>query len=108
MLNKYVEHKLKLKVNTHLSLAGLDNNVDLSSLIEKVKELGNYRITWKQNIPTDIEMYLDTHKIEVQSGKYYIFSESGDFKHQLFSSEFIEFNLKEMREYKLNKLLKEI
>ena len=77
-------------------------------LLEKVKELGNYRITWKQNLPTDIEMYLSSHKVIVESGKYHIFSENGTFKHQLFSSEFIEFTLKEMREYKLNKILKEI
>jgi hypothetical protein len=108
MLNKYVEHKLKIKVNTHLSLAGLDTNIDISSLVEKVKELGDYRITWEQNVPIDIEMYLSSNKVKVQSGKYFIFSEDGTFKHQLYSSEFIEFTLKEMREYKLNKILKEL
>jgi hypothetical protein len=106
MLNEYFEHKLKLKVTTHLRLAGLDTNVDISPLIEKVKEMGKYRITWKQNVPTDIEMYLSSHEVKVESGKYFIFSEDGTFKHQLYSSEFIEFNLKEMREFKLNKILK--
>ena len=108
MLNKYVEHKLKIKLNAHLSLSGLDTNIDISSLVEKVKELGNYRITWKQNVPTDIEMYLSSNKVKVESGKYFIFSEDGTFKHQLYSSEYIEFTLKEMREYKLNKILKEL
>ncbi len=109
MLNKYVENKLKKKVNTHLSLAGLDTkDIDITKLVEKVKELGNYRITWKNNIPTDIVMYELPHEVKVESGKYYIFSKDGSFKHQLFSSEFIDFSLKEMREYKLNKLLKEI
>jgi hypothetical protein len=108
MLNKYVEHKLKIKLNSHLSLSGLDTNIDISSLVEKVKELGNYRITWKQNVPTDIEMYLSSNKVKVESGKYFIFSEDGTFKHQLYSSEYIEFTLKEMREYKLNKILKEL
>lgn len=107
MIEDYVESKLRQKVKLHLSNAGLDsNNIDISSLVNNIKELGNYRITWKQNIPTDIEMYLENHKVTVESGKYYIFSESGDFKHQLFSSEFISFDLKEMREYKLNKILK--
>ena len=46
------------------------------------------------------------HKVEVESGKYFIFNESGSFRQQLYSSEFIEFNLKEMREFKLNKILK--
>jgi hypothetical protein len=106
MSNEYFEHKLKLKVITHLRLAGLDTTIDILPLVEKVKEMGNYRITWKQNVPTDIEMYLSSHDVKVESGKYFIFSEDGTFKHQLYSSEFIEFNLKEMREYKLNKILK--
>ena len=106
MPNEYFEHKLKLKVTTHLRLAGLDTNVDISSLVEKVKEMGNYRITWKQNVPTDIEMFDFPHKVKVESGKYFIFNESGGFRQQLYSSEFIEFNLKEMREFKLNKILK--
>lgn len=106
MLNKYVEHKLKLKVTTHLRLAGLNTNVDISTLVEKVKDMGDYKITWKENIPTNIEMFDFPHKVEVESGKYFIFNESGSFRQQLYSSEFIEFNLKEMREYKLNKILK--
>ena len=106
MLSNYVENKLKLKVTTHLRLAGLDTNVDISSLVEKVKEMGNYKIVWKENIPVDIEMFDFLHKVEVESGKYFIFNESGSFRQQLYSSEFIEFNLKEMREYKLNKILK--
>jgi hypothetical protein len=106
MLNEYIEHKLKLKVTTHLRLAGLNNIVDISTLVEKVKDLGDYKITWKENIPTNIEMFDFPHKVEVESGKYFIFNESGSFRQQLYSSEFIEFNLKEMREFKLNKILK--
>lgn len=106
MPNDYFEHKLKLKVTTHLRLSGLDTNVDISSLVEKIKEMGDYKITWKENIPVDIEMFDFPHKVEVESGKYFIFNESGGFRQQLYSSEFIEFNLKEMREYKLNKILK--
>jgi hypothetical protein len=106
MSNEYFEHKLKLKVITHLRLAGLDTTIDILPLVEKVKEMGNYRITWKQNVPIDIDMYLSSHEVKVESGKYFIFSEDGTFKHQLYSSEFIEFNLKDMREYKLNKILK--
>ena len=106
MLNEYIEHKIKLKVTTHLRLAGLNTNVDITLLVRKVKELGDYKITWKENIPTDIEMFYFPHKVEVESGKYFIFNESGSFRQQLYSSEFIEFNLKEMREYKLNEILK--
>lgn len=106
MLNEYIEHKLKLKVTTHLRLAGLNTNVDISTLVGKVKDMGDYKITWKENIPTNIEMFDFPHKVEVESGKYFIFNESGSFRQQLYSSEFIEFNLKEMREFKLNKILK--
>jgi hypothetical protein len=106
MFNKYVENKLKLKIKTHLKLAGLDTNIDISKLVEKVKELGDYKITWVKNIPTDIVMYDKPHQVRVESGRYFIFSEDGTFKHQLYSSEFIDFNIKEMREYKLNKILK--
>lgn len=106
MSNEYFEHKLKLKVTTHLRLAGLDTDVDISSLVEKVKDFGDYKITWVQNIPTDIIMYDKPHKVRVESGKYFILNEDGSFRQQLYSSEFIEFNLKEMREFKLNKILK--
>jgi len=106
MLNKYVENKLKVKIKTHLKLAGFDTNIDISKLVEKVKELGDYKITWVKNIPTDIVMYDKPHQVRVESGRYFIFSEDGTFKHQLYSSEFIDFNIKEMREYKLNKILK--
>jgi hypothetical protein len=106
MFNKYVENKLKLKIKTHLKLAGLDTNIDISKLVEKVKELGDYKITWVKNIPTDIVMYDKPHQVRVESGRYFIFSEDGTFKHQLYSSEFIDFTIKEMREYKLNKILK--
>ena len=108
MLNKYVEHKLNHKVKNHLSLAGINKLFDIKPLVEKVKEFGDYRITWVQNVPTDIVMYDKPHKIRVESGKYFILNEDGSFIHQLYSSEFIEFTLKEMREYKLNKILKEI
>lgn len=40
-------------------------------------------------------------------GQYYVYNEKGSFSQQLYSSEFISFDLKEMREYKLNKILKE-
>jgi hypothetical protein len=108
MLSKYVEYKLMRKVKTHLSLAGLDTNVDITSLVEKIKEFGDYKITWTQNVPTDIKMYDKPHKVRVESGKYFILNEDGSFINQLYSSEFIDFDIKEMREYKLNKILKEI
>jgi hypothetical protein len=105
MLN-YIEYKLKIKVNTHLSLAGLNTNVDISKLVEKVKDLGDYKIVWEKDVPIDIEMFNFPHRVNIESGKYFIFNDSGSFRQQLYSSEFIQFNLKEMREYKLNEILK--
>jgi hypothetical protein len=110
MINKYVENKLKLKIKTHLELSGFNSNVDISSLVEKVKELGSYKITWKENLPVDISRFNYPHRVEVESGKYIIISVSvsniSNKNSNLYSSEFIEFNLIEMREYKLNKILK--
>ena len=108
MFNKYVENKLKLKIKTHLKLAGLDTNIDISKLVEKVKELGDYKITWRENLPVDISRFNYPHRVIVESGKYIIISISNksNKNHNLYSSEFIEFNLTEMREYKLNKILK--
>lgn len=94
MLNKYVENKLKVKIKTHLKLAGFDTNIDISKLVEKVKELGDYKIIWKENLPVDIVKFDFPHRVEVESGKYLIFNT------------FIDFTIKEMREYKLNKILK--
>jgi hypothetical protein len=108
MISDYVEYKLRLKVTTHLRLAGLDTNVDISSLVEKVKEMGDYKISWQENIPVAINMFDFPHKVEVDFGKYFILNEDGSFKQQLYSSEFIDFSLKEMREYRLSKILKEL
>jgi hypothetical protein len=108
MFSKYVEHKLKNKLKSHLSLAGFDTNIDISSLVDKIKELGSYKITWRENLPVDINRFNYPHRVKVESGKYHIISENShyNFNRQcLYSSEFIEFNLKEMREYKLNKIL---
>jgi hypothetical protein len=110
MLNKYVENKLKVKIKTHLKLAGFDTNIDISKLVEKVKELGDYKIIWKENLPVDIVKFDFPHRVEVESGKYLIFNTGNRFNKQfeqkLYSSEFIDFTIKEMREYKLNKILK--
>lgn len=107
MDRNYIKYKLKEKITRHYRNAGLDIlEYDLESLIENVKELGDYKIIWKKDIPSDIIFFDFPHTIKVMSGQYYIYKNSG-FDQQLYSSEFISFDLKEMREYKLNKILKE-
>lgn len=85
---------------------GRNENVDFTPLIKSVKEIGMYRILWKDSMPVDMELIPKDSKVEVSSGKYHIFNSSGSFVRQLFSSEFIDFSLKEFREYKLKKILK--
>lgn len=108
MDKNYIKYKLKEKVSRHYKNAGLDIlEFDLESLIEKINELGDYKIIWENDIPKNIVFFDFPHRVEVMSGQYFIYNEKGDYNQQLYSSEFISFDLKEMREYKLNKLLKE-
>ena len=69
MLNEYIEHKLKLKVTTHLRLAGLNTIVDISTLVEKVKDLGDYKITWKEITNELLNLKLD--KLVLLLEKFY-------------------------------------
>lgn len=108
MDKNYIKYKLKEKFTRHYKNAGLDiPYYDLTPLIDEVKDLGNYKIIWEQDLPIKIVMLDFPHKVEVMSGQYFIYNENGNFNQQLYSSEFISFDLKEMREYKLNKILKE-
>lgn len=106
MLSNYVNSKLTPKIKIHLKLMGNEQNIDTSPLVEKVKEVGMYRIIWKDSIPVDMELIPEGSKIEVMNGKYHLFNISGNYVRQLFSSEFIQFDLKEFRDYKLKKILK--
>ena len=106
MLSNYVNSKLTPRIRLHLKLMGKNDNVDFTSLVKNVKEIGMYRVIWKDSIPVDIELIPKDFRVEVMSGKYHLFNGSGIFVRQLFSSEFIEFSVKEFREYKLKKILK--
>jgi len=108
MDKSYIKYKLKNKFKRHYLNAGLiEVDYDLSSLVDKVEELGDYKIIWEKDIPVDIVFFDFPHRIDVMGGQYYVYNEKGSFSQQLYSSEFISFDLKEMREYKLNKILKE-
>jgi len=106
MDKNYIKSKLKDKISRHYRNAGVDIlEYDLESLTEKVDELGDYKIIWEKDIPTNIVFFDFPHRVQVMNGLYYIYK-NNEFNQQLYSSEFISFDLKEMREYKLNKILK--
>ena len=108
MDKSYIKYKLSDKFTRHYRNAGLVKpDYDLSSLIDEVKEIGDYKIIWEKDLPVKIVILDFPHRVEVMSGQYFIYKENGNFSQQLYSSEFISFDLKEMREYKLNKILKE-
>lgn len=108
MDKSYIKYKLETKINKHYLNAGIERkDYDLSSLVDKVNLLGNYKIIWTKDIPDNIVMIDFEHRIETMRGLYYVYNKNGEFNQQLYSSEFISFDLKEMREYKLNKILKE-
>ena len=108
MDKNYIRYKLKDKFTRHYRNAGLNcPEYDLTQLIDEVNELGDYKIIWEKDLPTRIVMLDFPHRVDVMGGQYYIYKENGEFNQQLYSSEFISFDLKEMREYRLNKILKE-
>lgn len=108
MDKNYIRYKLESKIDKHYMNAGIEKlEYDISSLIEKVNLLGDYKIIWSKDMPNDIVMLDFEHHVEVMRGIYYIYNKKREFTQQLYSSEFISFDLKEMREYKLNKILKE-
>jgi hypothetical protein len=108
MDKNYIKSKLKHKFITHYRNAGLDcPDYDLDYLVKEVESLGDYKIIWKKDIPVKIVVLDFPHKVDVIGGKYYIYDGKGNFNQQLYSSEFISFDLREMREYKLKKILKE-
>lgn len=110
-MNGYCRHKLKEKIKIHRELGGLDplDDIILNAITELIfngiTEFGKYEITWKNNIPVQLTKISDEYKIEVMSGKYYIMSKNNGYAKQLYSSEFIDFNLKEYRDSQINKIL---
>lgn len=103
----YIKSKLSDKFKRHYLNAGLiEVEYDLSSLVDKVVKLGDYKIIWEKDIPVDIVFFDFPHRVDVMGGQYYIYTKKGEFSQQLYSSEFISFDLKEIREYRLNKILK--
>ena len=106
-LYNFVKSKLEPKIKLHLKMNGKSDKVDLSYLIEKVVELGQYEIIWNYDLDKviGIKQIYGFCNVELHiNGRYMVVDKNGSSK-LLYSSEFIEFSLKEFREYKLNKIL---
>jgi hypothetical protein len=110
-MNKYFINKLKEKVNTRRELDGLPLYDDrFIKNILKYKEVGRYEIIWSRDNDM-IDLVLINNKIEVEqfNGRYKLNIKNtfnNNVKLTLFSSEYIEFSLEELREFNLNRILK--
>ena len=106
-LRNFTKSKLIPKIKFFLKMYGYSDKVDISNIIEGVKELGLYEIVWSYNNERviDIKLISNLYHIEIQYGKYILVDLNGGNVKELYSSEFIELSLKDFREYKLNKLL---
>lgn len=112
-MKKYFEDKLLEKVRIHLLLGG-SNFIydDVSEFVENITEFGSYEICWMYDPSSNAEPRVaslrkigNDLRIYQKSGKYFILNKDGTYHRQLYSSEYIEFSLKECREFQLNKLL---
>ncbi len=106
--NSYFVKKLKDKLNTRRKLNGLElyTNKQVSNMLQ-TKKIGKYEIVWDRNNNFIKLNLLDPDCIvTVDLGRYNIQSATRGSSISLSSSEYIEFSLQEMREFRLNKLLK--
>lgn len=99
----YYKNKLKEKLeiiskNKGKSIPILDDNIFVN-----ITE-GNYRIVWDYNLDKIIRLDKLLDEITISKGKYLCKYPNGNYI-TLYSSEYINFSLKENREFKLNKIL---
>lgn len=106
--NSYFRKKLKDKLNTRRKLNGLElyTNAQISKILAD-KNPGKYEIVWDYNNNFIKLSLLDSDcSVTVDSGRYTLQSNNSSRSITLSSSEYIEFSLLELREYRLEKLLK--
>ena len=111
MDNTYIRKLLYHKINAHRYNAGLEplSKDELSEitkiLCDNITEYGRYQIEWVKDKPVKMILIPNDCTAEVFNGMYYVRNAKGSFVKQLFSSEYIEFDIVESREHKLNKIL---
>ena len=106
-MNGYCKHKLLEKIRIHLELAGIpieDHHFEIGYIMDKITQLGRYEIIWRKDKVVDLIRINDEYDIEVNSGKYFILRQ-GQFIKQLYSSEYIDFNVMEHRDKLIYDLL---
>lgn len=104
--NSYFVKKLKDKLNTRRKLNGLElyTNKQVSNMLQ-TKKIGKYEIVWDRNNNfIKLSLFDPDCIVAINSGRYII--QNRGYNKSLSSSEYIEFSLQEMREFRLNKLLK--
>lgn len=112
-MDNYFTNKFFFKVKTYLVGSGLDNseivdilneiNIDILNTID-MNVSNIYEIIWSnKSVPISISMLNKDSLLYIENGKYII--GTGNNKRMLYSSQFLDFSLKELREYKLNKIL---
>lgn len=111
-MDNYFSNKFFFKVKTYLVGSGLDNseivdvlnkiNIDILNIID-MDTSNIYEIIWSNGVPVEISKLNRDSLLYIENGKYII--STGSNKRMLYSSQFLDFSLKELREYKLNKIL---
>lgn len=112
-MDNYFSNKFFFKVKTHLVGSGLTApeivdilnkiNIDILNTID-MDTSNIYEIIWSnKSVPVGISKLDRDSLLHIESGKYII--GTGNNKRILYSSQFLDFSLKELREYKLNKIL---
>ena len=99
----YYKHRLEEKINIILESKGFDPISINDAILIGVRDC-RYEVIWHRDYErvVGLSRLSDFSTITIDSGKYII--DSGPFKRILYSSQYIEFNIAEERELKLNKL----
>ena len=107
MLSNYVKDKFIEKVKIHLEMFGKSSDINIDHLIKQVVDYGKYEIIWDSDFtkPIGIKRLGDNYKMEVTGGRYHVTDKDG-YNRILYSSQFIDFNITEYRDERLDKLLK--
>ncbi len=95
----YYKNKLKEKVNIIFNSKGIKNDLEIKDSLFKGVTLGKYEIVWDIINDNILSLIKIDKEVKVFNGLYYFGSKT------LHSSQFIEFNIQEEREFKLNKVL---
>lgn len=104
IVNDYFVSKLKDKLNIRRELHGLElyTDDDIIKFLD-VRETGKYQIVWNRDVSfKNLIKIDDDSSVSIYSGRYHI--NSKNTTKNLSSSEYIDFSLKEMREFRLNRL----